>query len=285
MKTYFIILPILYGLVKSFSWIFKYIFSLSNNYKVWESLHGKFVVVTNATTTLGEALCSQLVEKGLKLIIIDDSEEKLISLKQRLMKKTKILYYAIDFSLCSDFSFLKKYDIGLLINLIVLKNYKPQYFINQKIDSTIDLYMRSQFHMMKTVMTSMAEKHKGYILNINFGYSIQPKPLSAFISASIAGYKSWSESMYYEMMPSNVNVEFMDLGPYCQSELEKPTFFKPTPSKVAKYIASTLGSSYFTVPYYPHMIEYFFIFICPSSLVARYRSNINEVLIRTYRNS
>lgn len=283
MKLCLLVVPILYCMVRSFSYLFKYLFSLLNNYKVWESLHGKFVVVINANTELGEPICHQVVEKGLKLIMIGDNENALIKLREKILKKTKIIYYAIDLSSISDFSFLEKYDIGLLINLLTMEDQNPKYFINQKISRTVDFHIRSQYQILKTVLTQMTEKHKGFIVTVNLSYSIHPYPQRAFVSALTSSFKLWSESMYYEMMSSNINIEFMDIGPLTYSHnASKANIFRPTPQIVAKYILKTLGASFFTIPYFPHMLEYIGLFIFPGFIVARQRHAKNEIRIRNY---
>lgn len=283
MKLCYLVIPIIYCMARCFSWLFKYFFSLLNNFKVWESLQGKYVVVTYATSELGEAICARIVEKGMKLLLLGNNEQDLIHLRARLLKKTKIIYHVVDFSIASDFSFLDKYDIGLIINLLIVPDPKPQYFINQKVASTIDSLLRGQFQMLKAVLALMAQKHKGYVLNVNFSFSLQPRPQTAFVSALMSFYKLWSESMYYEMMPSNVNVEFMDVGPVDSSNA-RFSLFNPSVETLSKCIVGTLGTAFFTIPYFPHLIEFSMIFTLPGFLVARYRSAKNEALIRNYHN-
>lgn len=176
MIIFLLLLALFYTLANSISLLCKHFYSISNNHKVWESLQGKFALVTNATSDVGEALCRRLIEKGIKLIITGPCEDKLIDLKARLPNKVKIVHHVIDFSDCSDFSFLEKYDIGLLINKLGFADSRPQYFIDQSSESLIDSYMKGPFHMMRSVLTSMIEKHKGYIVNIGFAYSIKPRP-------------------------------------------------------------------------------------------------------------
>lgn len=280
------LLSLFCALAKPISLLCKHFYSISSNQKVWESLRDKFALVTNATSDVGEALCRRLTEKGMKLIITGPNERKLIDLKARLSRKVKVVHYTIDFNDCSDFSFLEKYDIGLLINKIGFADSKPQYFIDQGIDSLVDSYIRGPFHMMRSVLTSMTEKHKGYIVSIGFAYSVKPRPHFSLVAAMRLAYRSWSESMYYEMMPFNVNVEYMDTGTiYSQSSSpDTPTLLRPSPDAFAKSVIESLGSSYFTIPYFPHLLEYIGISVIPEFVIARIRSFRNEVFTRNYQN-
>lgn len=271
-------------LVMPVSLLCKHFYSILNNRKVWESLRGKFALVTNATSDIGKALCQGLTEKGVNLVMIDTNEHKLADLRTRLTRKVKVVHYAVDIGDCTDFSFLEKYDIGLLINKIGFADSKPQYYIGQNVDSLIDSYVRGPFCMMKSVLTSMIEKHKGYVVNIGLAYSIKPRPHFSFMAAVRLAYRSWSESMYYEMMPFNVNVEYMDIGATCSQSSGRASLLRPSPDILARCIIDSLGSSYFTVPYFPHLLQYIITSMVPGFFIARVRSFRNEIFTRSHQN-
>lgn len=256
---------------------FKYIYSYTNNKRVWESLHGKFCLVINANTDEGEALCLEVVERGFKLIMIGDNDEKLLSIKSKIKKRSKVCHHVVDFSNCLDYSFLEKYDIGLVINNLRFKDNKPKFFTDQRIERFIDFYFKGQLQMMNHIICSMMERNKGYIVNLAYSYNGHPNPHHALTSSILSAYRSWSESMYYELMPYNINVEFMDTGKLFLYDGGKkyPTLLCPIIQNFAKSVLNTLGSSYFTIPYFPHMIEYLFFMLLPGSWVGRYRSSRN----------
>lgn len=286
MVIFFLLLFLSCTLAQPVSLLCKHFYSISNNRNVWRSLRGKFALVTNATSDVGEALCQRLAEKGINLVITDTKEHKLTDLRTRLARKVKVVHHTVDFNDCTDFSFLEKYDIGLLINKIGFADSRPQYYIDQNIDSLIDSYMRGPFCMMKSVLTSMIEKHKGYVVNIGLAYSVKPRPHFSFMAAVRLAYRSWSESMYYEMMPFNVNVEYMDTGSICLqiSNQEGPSLLRPSPDVFARSVIDSLGSSYFTVPYFPHLLEYIVTSIIPKFFIARVRCFRNEVIRRGHQN-
>lgn len=278
MMPFVILFPILYALLRSFTLLTKHFYSLTNNKRVWKTLNGKYVLITNAVTEFDENLCLQLAKKNIRLILLGTNETKLLELRAKLSHRIEVHHHFLDMYHQKDFSFLDKYDIGLVINKIGSFTYQPEYFIDQNIDTVVDTYFKAPMNLIKTIMATMAEKHRGYILNIGFNYSIKPSPQYSVVSSIKAAFKSWSESMYYEMMPYNITVEYMEIGNLCFAEEKyyRQSFLIPEVKKVTKSVIETLGSSYFTVPYYSHFIVYIFIFITPRFIVGRLRSFRNE---------
>lgn len=265
-------LPIFYTMIKIIALFYKYFYSINNNDIVWASLKNKYVLVTSASTEFSQSLCHWLSNKKINLVLIGQNEDKLIDLKSKLIQKVDVYIHPMNISNCSDFSFLDKYDIGLLINCIGDIETVPEYFIDQSIESIIDSQLKAPMCLIKTVMTMMIEKHKGFIINIAFGHCSKPTPHMSLKYAIKSTFKSWSESMYYEMMPYNVNVEYVEIG---RMASDGNSIF-PNIEKVSKDVVDTLGSSYFTVPSFIHLIFFIFRQILPRSVIGRLRNNLNQ---------
>jgi len=265
-----------------FSVFGKYLYSLTNNRRAWHSIRDKFVLITAATSEFGEALCMALARRGVKLVILGPFEDRLLELKSKLSTKADVLYHSVDIAHCTDFSFIEKYDIGLVINKIGDITQAPAHFIDQNIDVVLDFHLRAPLNFLKAVVTAMAEKHKGYIVNIAFGHSTRPCPYFSLSAALKCAFKSWSESMYYEMMPYNVNVEYLEIGAVHDSESKgsKPSVFRPTLETTAEWVVRTIGNSYFTVPYYVHFLQFILLKMTPKCIVGRIRCNINQEKMR-----
>jgi 17beta-estradiol 17-dehydrogenase / very-long-chain 3-oxoacyl-CoA reductase len=275
MIPFIILFPIFYAMIRSFTLLTKYFYSLSNNEKVWKSLSGKWVLITNVNSEFEEKLCLLLSRKNVKLLLLGPSDAKLQEIKSKFANKIEIVCHSLDLVHQKDFSFLEKYDIGLVINKICPYSTKSEYFIDQNIDYLVDSCIKAPMNLLKTIMNSMAEAHKGFVVNIGFGYSVKPSPKNSLISSIKAEYKSWTESMYYEMMPYNVNVEYMEIGTMCFSDdiENKPSVLRPSVHRTARSVINSLGSSYFTVPYYSHFLLYTLIFVTPKFLVGRLRNS------------
>lgn len=255
------------------SLIFKYLYSYTNNENAWYKIRRKWVVVTNATTELGKAFCKVLAQGGCKLIIIGSNEELLNELKASLEQITTVESYAITFATGHDYSFLERYDIGMVVNKIGFQVAEPNRFIDLDIDHLIDNCLRGPLQLIKIVMGQMAVKQCGYILNIGLTFTDKPRAYYSLITSIKALFRSWSESMYYEMKDYKVNVEYMDSGMIAlrSNGVSTPGWFSPTPEKFAESVFRTFGNSYFTVPHFSHFIMYLGMLLTPRFIVGRYR--------------
>lgn len=282
MVSFVIMLPVFYSFICILTNISKYLYSITNNHHVWESLHDKFVLITCATTEFGAALCAQLAEKKIKMVILGPIEDKLLDIKAKFGHSVEIFHHAVSISNCFDFTFLDKYDIGLVINTIGDIEGDPLYFMDQNIDSNVDVHVKAPLNLTKSIITSMAEKHKGYVVHIGFGSTDKPSPYFTVPTAIQRAFRSWSESMYYEMMHYNINVEYMQIGRFSKATANTKWwhFQSPSVETVAKCVINTLGSSYFTIPYLFHFIEFMIIMLIPRFLIGRVRYYKNEDVIR-----
>lgn len=268
-----ILLPFIYAAISLITALSAYLFSTTSNCRVWKTLSDKFVLVTYSTTALGVALCKILAKKGIKLVLLGSNEDKLSELKAILKDKTDVVYHVIDISQCSNFSFLEKYDIGLVINQIGTQDKVPMHFIEQNIDHMIDFRLKAPLNLAKSILISMIERHKGHLVNIGFGSFGRPSPYFSLNSAIRTTFKFWSESMYYEMMKYNVNVEYMEIEDISDiDDKNNQSRFKPSIDKVAECVINTLGSSYYTIPYHYHFISNILMNMIPKSILGRYRN-------------
>lgn len=250
--------------------IIKYIYSCFNNDNVWHKLKDKWILVTNATTVIGVAFCNHLAARGCKLILTGTNNEALQKLKDSLEPRVKVACFALDYSTQTDFSFVEKYDIGLVINKIGFFNPDPACFVDKDIDHFIDYNLRGPLFLIKSVLTGMIDKNLGYIINVGFRYTEKPRAYYSLITAVKAMFKVWSESMYYELKGSKINIEYMDTGNIVLNN-ESPSWLSPDPDTFVNSVLTTFGNSYFTVPYLPHFFEYLFIRFLPKFVVGRYR--------------
>lgn len=269
----------IYVMLKIGALFFKYIYSICNNRKVWASLRNRYALVNPASTDFGELICQQLANKKINLVLIGQNEDRLIDLKSKLIHKVDVFIHPMNIANCSDFSFLDKYDIDLIINSIGDIETVAEQFIEQPIDSIIDSHLKAPMNLIKTVMTTMVNKHKGYVVNVGFGHCTRPTPHKSLKFAIKSTFKSWSESMYYEMMQYNVNVEYIEIGRMSSPECKYRIL--PTLDEVAKSAVNTLGSSYFTVPSFIHMIFFIFKQALPRSCVGRVSNSLNHEIKKT----
>lgn len=255
------------------SLIFKYFYSCANNESAWLKIRDKWVVVTNATSEVGQAFCRAIARRGCKLILLGPNESKLEELKNSMEEVVPVVTYRVDYFSTHDYSFLEEYDIGLLVNKIGFQVAEPNCFIDFGIDHLIDHCLRGPMNLIRVVLRQMASKKQGYILNIGFGFTEKPRAYYSMITAIKALFRSWSESMYYELKDEKVIVEYMDSGMIAlkESGMVKPGWGKPTPDEFAESVFKTFGNSYFTVPHFSHFLYYLGMLLAPKFIVGRYR--------------
>lgn len=261
---------LIYVILSTCSDVIKYIYSWFNNEGVWHRLRGKWVLVTNATTVIGVAFCNHLAARGCKLVVTGMNGEALQRLKSSLETRVEVVSFVLDYSAQVDFTFVDKYDIGLVINKIGFFDPDPGCFVDRDIDHFIDYNLRGPLLLMKSVLTTMIERNVGYIVNIGLCYTEKPRAYYTLITSTKAMFRAWSESMYYELKGSKINVEYMDTGSIVLNGRDAK-LLSPDPDTFVHNVLTTFGNSYFTIPYPPHFAEYLFIRFLPEFVVARYR--------------
>ncbi|KAI5176549.1 17beta-estradiol 17-dehydrogenase / very-long-chain 3-oxoacyl-CoA reductase [Pancytospora epiphaga] len=250
----------------------KYLYSWVNNGDVWEKLKNKWVLVTNANTVVGSAICRNLAARGCRLILTGANTDSLVQLHDSLLNVTdRIVYFNVDYLSQSNYSFIDEYDIGLVVNKIGFYDAEPAAFTDSDLDLFIDFNVRGPLSLLKAVVSKMTQQNQGYVLTLSFRFGAKPRAYYSLITAVKAMFRTLSESMYYELKESNVVFEYMETGRVSLRE-EDATLISPTVDSVVDTAFDLFGSSYYTIPYLPHFCEYYFLLMfLPKFIVARYR--------------
>lgn len=252
--------------------IIKYMYSYLNNDDIWKKINKKWIVVTNATSKIGMAFSRHLAKRGCNLIITGINEKALEELKKELDRTANVVYHKVDYSEETDYAFLKEYDIGLAINKIGFYNCKPMKFTENNMNTFMTLNVQIPLNFMKCMLEIFVKNDFGYIINIGFDYSEKPRPFFTLINSVKSMFRAMSKNLYYELKGSKVRVEYMECGSVSLKE-SGGSLFVPTASNLANSVFSMFGNSYFTVPYFPHFIEYLVLKFIPNFILARYRSH------------
>ncbi len=252
--------------------IIKYFYLYLNNEEVWNKLRLKWVVITNATSKMGIAFANHVANRGCNLIITDINEEGLSNLKKKLEKKVRVDYYKLDYSEDIDYSFLKKYDIGLLINKIGYFDCEPRTFIESNLNNFLIHNIKIPLDFLKNTLEIYIKNNFGYIINIGFDYSEKPRPFFAMINSVKSMYKTLSENLYYELKGYKVIVEYMECGSVTLDD-NLGNFFSPNAYDLTKSIFSMFGNSFYTIPYFSHFLKYLLLRFVPKFVIARYRKH------------
>ncbi|KAM6230517.1 17-beta-hydroxysteroid dehydrogenase type 3 [Porphyrio hochstetteri] len=196
--------------------------------RVWSGLPqnffpslGEWAVVTGAGDGLGKAYSFELAKRGLNVVMISRTLEKLqkvaFEVEQATGQKVKVIQ--ADFTKNSVYenieNSLKGLDIGVLVNNVgMLHNPLPCRFLNgPDIDENlINCNIMSVTKMTKIILKQMEARQKGLILNLSSGLGTFPCPLYTMYSASKAFVTTFSKALQAEYKAKGIIIQVV--APY-----------------------------------------------------------------------
>lgn len=151
-------------------------------------LRGKLVLITGATSGIGEATARAFAESGCKLAINGRREQRLQTLKQELEKEYDVevstgAFDIRDRDACGEFleSLLSPVDI-LINNAGLAKGVDAVFEASfDDWDAMIDINVKGLLTMTRLVTPSMKQRNAGHVINIS----------------SLAGHESYSGGSVY----------------------------------------------------------------------------------------
>ncbi|XP_062989281.1 very-long-chain 3-oxoacyl-CoA reductase-like [Elgaria multicarinata webbii] len=149
---------------------------------------GAWAVVMGATDGIGKAYEEELARRGMKVVLISRSQEKLDQVASEIRERFKVETKTVT----SDFgdrvriyqnikASLEGLEIGILVNNVMVSYSYPEYFleisdIDKTIDNIVNINIISVCKMTQLVLPSMLERSKGVIVNVSSFAGLQPSP-------------------------------------------------------------------------------------------------------------
>uniref|UniRef100_A0A3P9J3Z5 Hydroxysteroid (20-beta) dehydrogenase 2 n=1 Tax=Oryzias latipes TaxID=8090 RepID=A0A3P9J3Z5_ORYLA len=195
-------------------------FVLSEYWPVNLKKYGTWAVVTGATSGIGKAYATELARRGLDVILIGRSDDKLQMVAKEIEKEfgQKTRTIRVDFTDgCSIYSTIAKelqdLEIGILVNNVGMTCTDHfAYFleipdIEQKITQIIECNILSVPQMTRLVLPGMVERGTGLIINISSEIGARPQPLLALYSATKVFVTYFSQCLHAEYKSKGITVQ------------------------------------------------------------------------------
>lgn len=137
---------------------------------------GKIVLITGATSGIGEACARRFAKEGYSLILTGRNEAKLKSLKETLEKEHKVSVLPLVFDVRNRQEAVNKIEnlpsewknIDILVNNAGLaRGLDPEYEGNlDEWDEMIDTNIKGLLTMTRLIVPGMVERNSGHVINI-----------------------------------------------------------------------------------------------------------------------
>lgn len=180
-----------------------------------KSFKSKTVLVTGASSGIGEAFSNQLAEKGANLIIVARSQDDLQTLAESIRQKYSVQCIPIVMDLAKENAAQELFDkisslkleVDVLINNAgfgAIGNFEDYEF--DKYKSMIQLNINTLTELCWLYLPSMKKKNSGGIINVASTASFLPIPFSAVYAGSKSYVLNFSESLFGELLKTDVTV-------------------------------------------------------------------------------
>ena len=185
-------------------------------------LENKNIVITGASSGIGEKIAMLVAQKGARPILIARSSDKLKSISENIHAKTSAncLYYSLD---VSDIEQVKKVfkqirdEVGHID--VLLNNAGFGVFDSLQDATYVDLEKMFAVNVMgliactKEVLPSMLERNKGHIINVASQAGKLATPKSSGYSATKHAVLGFTNSIRLELLDTNIYVSAVNPGP------------------------------------------------------------------------
>uniref|UniRef100_A0A8C2JB96 Hydroxysteroid (20-beta) dehydrogenase 2 n=1 Tax=Cyprinus carpio TaxID=7962 RepID=A0A8C2JB96_CYPCA len=191
--------------------------------EIWQTnlrTYGQWAVVTGATSGIGRAYAEELARRGLDIVLISRSEDKLCSVAKEIESRYKRQTHVIQTDFTEGHSIysaiaqqLEGLQIGILVNNVgmnyigVLANFLDVPDADQRISQVINCNTLSVTQVRLSVCGPVYRQGKGLIINISSEAASQPQPMLSVYSATKIFVTYFSRCLHAEYRSKGITVQ------------------------------------------------------------------------------
>jgi hypothetical protein len=193
-----------------------------NHYKQDARLMKDLILITGASSGIGEHMAIQLAEKKYDLILVARSLNKLEKLRATLQARHQVTVHVFEADLSNTENAIKLYEVirekGLKVSMLVNNAGVGNYgnftttSLNEEL-KMIQLNISSLVVLTKLYVQDMVKRKSGKIMNVASLLSFLPFPYYSVYSATKAFVLAFSETIAAELEGTGVVVTALCPGP------------------------------------------------------------------------
>lgn len=185
------------------------------------NIQDKVVIITGASSGIGEATAKELASNGAKLVLIARREDRLKKLQEEIQNNGgQVIYKVADVTSHEQMEELAAYTLDQFGKIDVLVNnagIMPQAFLFKKNvdewDKMIDVNIKGVLYAIAAVLPSMRDRKSGHIINLSSvaGHNIYPG--GTVYCGTKHAVRAISEGLRQEEAMSGTNIRVTNVSP------------------------------------------------------------------------
>ncbi|MCL6493333.1 MAG: SDR family oxidoreductase [Ignavibacterium sp.] len=198
-----------------------------------ENLEGKIILITGASSGIGEACAKKFAELKANLIITARRKERIEKLSNELSRKHNIKVLPISLDVRNFNSVKSFYEnlapewkaIDILVNNAGLARGLDKFYEGkiEDWDEMIDTNIKGLLFVSRVVVPQMVEREYGHIINIGSTAGHEPYPMGNVYVATKFAVKALSQSFRIDVLEKGIKVTSVDPG-MVETEFSKVRF-------------------------------------------------------------
>ncbi|MNC16064.1 putative oxidoreductase [compost metagenome] len=184
------------------------------------TIQDKIVIITGASSGIGEATAKELASKGAKLVLAARREDRLQKLKQEIESSGgQAVYKVTDVASHEQMEDLAAYALNEFGKIDVMVNnagVMPLSPVHEKKihewDAMIDINIKGVLYGIAAVLPSMRERKEGHIINVSSVAGHLVFPASAVYSGTKFAVRAITEGLRIEECGNNIRTTIISPG-------------------------------------------------------------------------